>query len=218
MPVATATASPPLVPPGVRCGSHGLTVSPNSWLTVCTPAIARSGMLVRPIGIAPAARSRRTGGASAFATQSRKYGTPCVVAEPATWMFSFTVKGTPASGPSRSPAARRRSVSRAACRAPSSSSRVTAFTRGLTAAIRSRCASTAWAADTSPDATSFASADASSAQSSLVVPIGPSLSFPAVPTAPTVRAVPTVPGNQDTDLYLNTGANIPAVVRRRMPP
>jgi hypothetical protein len=63
IPVATATASPPLAAPGVRVASHGLTVWPRSSLCQChrTVIVAR---LVRPIGIAPAALSRATFGAS----------------------------------------------------------------------------------------------------------------------------------------------------------
>jgi hypothetical protein len=63
MPVASAAASPPLDPPGVRDWFHGLTVAPHSSLSVCQP-IAKSGRLVQPIGIAPAARIRSTAGAS----------------------------------------------------------------------------------------------------------------------------------------------------------
>lgn len=102
MPVATATASPPLLPPGVRLLSHGLTVSPNSSLRVCIPAGIRVGMLLCPMGMAPAARSRATGGASAGATRSRKRSQPNVVGTPSTAVVSFTVNGTPVSGPSAS--------------------------------------------------------------------------------------------------------------------
>lgn len=56
MPVATATPSPPLLPPGVRLRHHGLTVSPNNSLRLCIPARTRVGMLLWPIGMAPARR------------------------------------------------------------------------------------------------------------------------------------------------------------------
>ncbi len=164
MPVATATASPPLVPPGVRPRSHGLTVSPYSSLRVCMPARISVGMLACPIGMAPAARSRATGGASAGATRSRKRGTPNVVAVPATGVVSFTVNGTPASGPSASPAARRRSMRAASARACSAISCVTAFTCGLTSAIRSRWLSTSSPAETSARRTASACAEADSFQ------------------------------------------------------
>ena len=34
MPLATAATAPPLEPPGVSCGFHGLPVTPNSGLSV----------------------------------------------------------------------------------------------------------------------------------------------------------------------------------------
>ena len=63
IPVARAAASPPLEAPGVRRRSHGFTVAPHSSQSECqrTAMVAR---LVRPIGIAPAARTRWTLGAS----------------------------------------------------------------------------------------------------------------------------------------------------------
>jgi hypothetical protein len=57
-------------------------------------------------------------------------------------MFSFTVKGTPWSGPSGWPASTRRSAWTAAALASLANNRTTAFTRGLTASMRARCAST----------------------------------------------------------------------------
>src|SRR5689334_19308957 len=56
-PVARATAPPPVEPPGVRAGFHGLRVTPNTALNVLAPA-PNSGVLVLPITMAPAARSR----------------------------------------------------------------------------------------------------------------------------------------------------------------
>jgi uncharacterized membrane protein len=67
LPTATATASPPLDPPGVRVGSQGLRVAACRLESVCQRS-SRSGRLVRAIGIAPAARNRATAGASAAAT------------------------------------------------------------------------------------------------------------------------------------------------------
>ena len=63
MPLASAAPSPPLDPPVVRCGCHGLWVTPCNELSVVTRS-PRSGKFVRPIGIAPAARMRSTTGAS----------------------------------------------------------------------------------------------------------------------------------------------------------
>ena len=64
MPDATAAADPPEEPPGVRVGSHGLRVTPLAALAVHGKIIS-SGTFVIPIGIAPAARSRRTTSPSA---------------------------------------------------------------------------------------------------------------------------------------------------------
>ena len=58
-PAATAAAEPPDEPPGVRWRSHGLRVTPLASVAVQGKIIS-SGTLVIPIGIAPAARSRRT--------------------------------------------------------------------------------------------------------------------------------------------------------------
>ncbi len=72
MPVATATASPPLDPPDVRSGSQGLRVAACRLESVCQRSI-RSGRLVRAIGIAPAARapSSRSAAASASSASTR---------------------------------------------------------------------------------------------------------------------------------------------------
>ncbi len=58
-PAATAAALPPLEPPGLRCGSHGLRVTPQVADSV-KPQIASSGSSVLPSTIAPASRSLRT--------------------------------------------------------------------------------------------------------------------------------------------------------------
>ena len=100
---------PPLEPPAVRPGCQGLRVRPCSELAVCMRS-AMSGRLVRPIGIAPAARIRSTTGASAGTTAWASAGTPQVVGRPAMSIFSFTVNGTPCKGPSFSPAASSRSA------------------------------------------------------------------------------------------------------------
>ena len=64
IPAATAAAEPPEDPPGVRVGSHGLRVIPFASLAVQGKIIS-SGTFVMPIGIAPAARRRRTTSPSA---------------------------------------------------------------------------------------------------------------------------------------------------------
>ena len=63
-PAATAAADPPEDPPGVRVTSHGLRVTPLASVAV-HGKIVSSGTFVIPIGIAPAARRRRTASASA---------------------------------------------------------------------------------------------------------------------------------------------------------
>ena len=59
MPAATATAVPPLEPPGVCSGFHGLRVMPPSTDSV-NGHWPNSGIRVLPMITAPAARSRRT--------------------------------------------------------------------------------------------------------------------------------------------------------------
>ena len=71
MPVARAAADPPLDPPAVRARFHGLRVAPKTALTVLGPK-ANSGVLVLPMTMAPAARSRSTTSASSSGTWSSK--------------------------------------------------------------------------------------------------------------------------------------------------
>ncbi len=141
MPDASAAASPPLDPPAVRSASQGLRVRPCRLDTVWTRK-PMSGRLVRPMAIAPAAFMRSTTGASTGAMTSASAGRPLVVGVPARSMFSFTVNGTPWSGPSASPAETARSAATAASPAPSASTRVTALRCGFTSAMRVRWAST----------------------------------------------------------------------------
>src|SRR5204863_7145057 len=54
MPAATATADPPLDPPGIRSSAQGLRVTPNAEFSVDDP-IANSSQLVLPTITAPAA-------------------------------------------------------------------------------------------------------------------------------------------------------------------
>ena len=56
-PAATAAAEPPLEPPGVRSVSHGLRVTPHVIDSVNGHSPS-SGIVVLPITIAPASRSR----------------------------------------------------------------------------------------------------------------------------------------------------------------
>ena len=156
IPVATATAAPPLLPPGVSDASCGLSVAPNTRLNVFDPA-ANSGVLVLPMMIAPARRSRSASMPSASGMWSAKIVDPYVVRIPAVSSMSLTAIGSPCSGPSTSPRATASSAARACARAPSASSVTIAFSRGLTSAIRARCCSITSAADCEPSAIPAAS-------------------------------------------------------------
>ena len=69
MPVASATAAPPLLPPQVLVRSYGFSVDPNTGLNVCEPA-PNSGVFVLPTTIAPARRRRSTSSESSDGTKS----------------------------------------------------------------------------------------------------------------------------------------------------
>ena len=118
-PAATATPEPPLLPPGIRSGAHGLRAVPVTALWVVMPS-ASSCMLVLPAISAPALRSRSTTPASRRTGLPSNAVVPFDVATPATSMLSFTAIGTPSSG-AVSPAARRASASRAWRRSASGS-------------------------------------------------------------------------------------------------
>ncbi|MCX6630191.1 MAG: hypothetical protein NTW28_21445 [Candidatus Solibacter sp.] len=145
---AIAAASPPLDPPGVRATSHGLLVRPVMALSV-SYRMSISGVLVRPITIAPAARKRATTVASREAGVNGRSTAPTRVARPAISKLSFTVTGTPRSNPRVPPASNARAVARA-----SSASTVTnALIDGLRFSIRRRCASTSSSGEISPSRT-----------------------------------------------------------------
>ncbi len=101
MPAATAAAEPPEEPPGVRAESQGLRVTPLAALAVHGKIIS-SGTFVIPIGIAPAARRRRTTSPSAASAGGYERD-PRVTDWPATGMSSLIAIGTPASGLSATP-------------------------------------------------------------------------------------------------------------------
>src|SRR2546427_12892971 len=67
MPLATATAAPPLEPPLERSALQALRVRPNKGESV-RHLVPNSGVVVLPIRMAPAARSRATATASWSAT------------------------------------------------------------------------------------------------------------------------------------------------------
>ena len=99
--------------------------------------------IVLPSMTPPAARMRATTVASRFGTKSRRSGMPAAQIASFVSIQSFTVNGTPCSGPAISPRASASSSSRARCRARAPpSSCTTAFSFGFTASMRRRCAST----------------------------------------------------------------------------
>src|SRR5690606_12699300 len=67
---ATATALPPLEPPGTRLGSHGFLAAPKALFWLDEP-MANSSMFVLPINTASASRRRATTVASNGARQPR---------------------------------------------------------------------------------------------------------------------------------------------------
>src|SRR5262245_46321469 len=98
MPAATALADPPLDPPGVRVGSHGLRVTPHA-LDAVYAHVPNSGAAVLPTGTAPAARNRATWIASASAGgPPLNHNDPWLVGIPSQSSRSLTPNGTPASG------------------------------------------------------------------------------------------------------------------------
>ena len=116
-PAATAVPEPPLEPPLVRAGSHGLQVAPNASDSVIGSA-SSSGTFVLPRITVPAARRRRTTSASAAGTKSCA-SEPWAVTWPSTSVSSLIAIGTPLSGGASSP--RRRSAASALASASSAS-------------------------------------------------------------------------------------------------
>ena len=158
MPAATAAAEPPLDPPGVRDGFHGLRVTPHAGVAVMQVE-PNSGAAVLPIGTAPAARSRATcTESSSIGGRSLYSSDPCDVGRPAQSSRSFTPKGTPAIGPGSSPRATAASTASAAFRARPSSTTTKAFSAGLSASSRARHSSSTSTAVRSLDRTASATA------------------------------------------------------------
>src|SRR5436190_20438065 len=82
MSAATATAEPPLDPPGIRSGSQGLREGPKAECSVEDP-IANSSQLVLPTMTAPACSSRSTTAAEEGGTECSSTRDPAVVCMPA---------------------------------------------------------------------------------------------------------------------------------------
>ena len=74
-PAAVATAPPPAEPPDVHARFHGLFVGPKTGLSACTFWFP-GGILVLPMMIAPARRSRAIGSASRVGTLSMRSRLP----------------------------------------------------------------------------------------------------------------------------------------------
>ena len=120
MPSATLIGAPAEEPPGTRLRSRGLPGVPKCGLAPM-PEKANSVMLVLAIITAPAARSRCTTVASAFAgaASSARIFEPARVGSPATSNKSLMLTMVPSNGPSEAPRAARASAASAAARAAS---------------------------------------------------------------------------------------------------
>src|SRR5690349_19060132 len=95
IPASSATALPPLLPPGVRCKSHGLRVTPESGESV-SGFQPNSGVVVLPKKLAPAVRNRCTDGESSVQLW---FGSmvldPTRRGQPGVDSVSFNATGTP---------------------------------------------------------------------------------------------------------------------------
>src|SRR5215213_10016513 len=105
MPEATAAPAPPLDPPGVCSGSHGLRVTPWASLSVYE-TVPNSGELVMPRGMKPAPMKRCTTKSVAVLGAAEAPRDPYVVGQPSTRLRSLIGSGTPWNGGSSSPDAR----------------------------------------------------------------------------------------------------------------
>lgn len=151
IPPATAAALPPDEPPGVRSRAHGLRVAPCSFVVVWfTPP--NSDAVASPAGTAPAARRRRTWVEVWSATSPAKATEACVYGHPSTASSSLTAIGTPPKG-------RETSAAAAAARAPSSSTKQTAFSS--LAPTAARVASSSSVGERSPERKASTSEQAS---------------------------------------------------------
>ena len=137
--LATAAAVPALDPPGTRSRWAGLIVGPAQLSFACVPVQLKIGTLVLPRIIASAARMRATTGLSRSGIRSTPPNfefslfQPAVVGNPFISIGSFTTIGTPARGPTGSPAAIRRSTSLAVSSAASSLWKIIALNVGFMA-------------------------------------------------------------------------------------
>src|SRR6185369_3463085 len=139
MPAATAAPAPPDEPPGVMPGSRGFLVSP--WMRlVVNQRYENAGQLVRPRMTAPDLRKLSITGLLLFAMVSRCSLSPLVVAKPCWSILTFTVTGTPPSGPASSPRPMAASTAEACASTSSGLWSTTALILGLTASSRASAA------------------------------------------------------------------------------
>ena len=141
-PAASAAPDPEDEPPALRSSAHGLPTRPpvadHPLVEWAERMLAHSERLVLARTTAPARRTRVTRAASAAGRPARAVE-PAAPGSPVASMLSFTITGTPWSGPSASP--RARSASRWAA-TPATAARPTAPSGSSTTVIRSRRAST----------------------------------------------------------------------------
>ncbi len=148
---ASAAEEPPPEPPGMRVRSQGFPVGPYALFSVEDP-MANSSMLVLPRMTTSAAFSFLVRVASYGGTQPSRIFEPTVVGMSCVVKMSLSASGTPASGPSFSPASRLASTARACASAPSRSMCRKAWTFSSMASIRARWASVTSTAVSSPEA------------------------------------------------------------------
>lgn len=127
----------------------GLFVGPNSGPSQ-SALLPNSGVVVLPSRSAPAASSRSAYSAVPSEATPANAFEPNVVGRPATGVMSFSVNGTPWSGPGVPPAARLESAARAPSLASSASTSAKALSAGFTCSSRPSAESTASSAESSP--------------------------------------------------------------------
>src|SRR4026209_2238183 len=141
----TAAAAPPEEPPAEAVAFLGLKGRPCSSFTV-VPRKENSGVLVRPMMMAPARRRLETTGASSGAITPLKATTPLGVVDPFCSPFFLVVTCAacpPCSGPTGPPALPALSWASASRRAASPRSSTTALILPLVARMRSTALPTA---------------------------------------------------------------------------
>ncbi len=113
IPASTATALPPLLPPGVRSRFHGLRVIPLKGESV-NGFQPNSGVVVLPNSTAPCARSFAVTGESSFQSwRGSIVFEPTSRGQPRVRTVSLIATGTPSRRPCGSPLRQRASEARA---------------------------------------------------------------------------------------------------------